>query len=183
MDEIVKAALRKWPNVPHCYGWLALDNRGGWFMRDERTQAAGLFPRPLGSPVQNDKLLDFIHRNYRPDERGAWYFQNGPQRVYVELQSAPFVWRIQRALAGGWTVQAHNGLQGDAAQQVAVRGVWLDEQGRIFLDTDAGFGLVHTLDTGLAAQAIEEGDWVTQELPFADMPARFGYTLRPLPPT
>ena len=28
VDEIVKAALKKWPNVPHCYGWLALDARG-----------------------------------------------------------------------------------------------------------------------------------------------------------
>ncbi|MFM7971511.1 MAG: DUF2946 family protein, partial [Betaproteobacteria bacterium] len=25
MDDIVKAALKKWPNVPACYGWLALD--------------------------------------------------------------------------------------------------------------------------------------------------------------
>ena len=28
MDEIVKAALKKWPNVPHCWGWLALAHRG-----------------------------------------------------------------------------------------------------------------------------------------------------------
>ena len=34
MDEIVKAALRKWPQVPHCYGWLALDARGDWYMRE-----------------------------------------------------------------------------------------------------------------------------------------------------
>ena len=27
MDEIVKAALKKWPNVPDCRGWLALDAR------------------------------------------------------------------------------------------------------------------------------------------------------------
>ena len=41
MDDIVKAALKKWPNVPDCYGWLALDARGDWYMRDDRTQAAG----------------------------------------------------------------------------------------------------------------------------------------------
>ena len=28
MDDIVKQAMAKWPNVPHCYGWLALDARG-----------------------------------------------------------------------------------------------------------------------------------------------------------
>ena len=42
MDDIVKAALKKWPNVPHCYGWLALDARGDWYMRDERIRFAEL---------------------------------------------------------------------------------------------------------------------------------------------
>ena len=32
MDDIVKQALAKWPNVPHCYGWLGLDARGNWYM-------------------------------------------------------------------------------------------------------------------------------------------------------
>jgi len=32
MDEIVDAALKKWPNVPHCYGWLGLDARGAWYL-------------------------------------------------------------------------------------------------------------------------------------------------------
>ncbi len=27
MDEIVRQAMAKWPSVPHCYGWLALDAR------------------------------------------------------------------------------------------------------------------------------------------------------------
>ncbi|HSM22222.1 MAG TPA: DUF2946 domain-containing protein, partial [Rubrivivax sp.] len=58
-------------------------------------------------------------------------------------------------------------------------GTWLDEDGRLFLDTDVGFGLVHTLDMGLAAQAVECGAWVPAEMPFAQMPARFGYVLRP----
>ena len=60
MDDIVKAALKKWPNVPHCYGWLALDARGDWYMRDERIQAAGPFPRVKGSRIHHDKLLAFI---------------------------------------------------------------------------------------------------------------------------
>ena len=44
MDAIVEAALKKWPNVPACHGWLALDARGDWYMRDDRVQAAGPFP-------------------------------------------------------------------------------------------------------------------------------------------
>lgn len=39
MDDIVKQALAKWPNVPDCYGWLGLDARGRWFMRDDAAQA------------------------------------------------------------------------------------------------------------------------------------------------
>ena len=41
--------MAKWPNVPHCYGWLGLDARGHWFMLDDRTQALGSFAS--GAPV------------------------------------------------------------------------------------------------------------------------------------
>ena len=98
MDDIVKQALAKWPNVPDCYGWLGLDARGNWYMRDDRAQAAGSFsngtPLSKGSLLKHEKLIDFIHRNYQADERGQWSFQNGPQRVYVELEVAPLIWRI-----------------------------------------------------------------------------------------
>ena len=77
MDEIVKAALKKWPNVPACHGWLALDARGDWYMRDDRVQAAGPFPRIKGSRIEHAKLIDFIARNYEHDAAGAWFFQNG----------------------------------------------------------------------------------------------------------
>ncbi len=173
MDEIVKAALKKWPNVPHCYDWLALDARGDWYMRDERVQAAGPFPQVKGSRIQHDKLLAFIHRNYLADDTGAWFFQNGPQRVYVALEAAPFVWRVQDA--PGWPLSAHTG------QPAQMRSAWLDEAGRLFLQADTGFGLVHTLDMALAASAVEAGAWVPQTLDFARMPARFGYQLRPAP--
>jgi hypothetical protein len=53
MDLLVEAALRKWPNVPHCHGWLALDARGDWYMRDERVQAAGPFPQVKGSVIRH----------------------------------------------------------------------------------------------------------------------------------
>jgi hypothetical protein len=185
MDEIVKAALKKWPQVPHCWGWLALDARGNWYMRDERTQAAGPFPQVKGSRIEHDKLREFIHRNYGSDEQGAWYFQNGPQRVYVALEAAPMVWRLQVARgsddAGAPTapeVRAHTGQPAGAVQ-----GVWLDEQGRLFLACEAGFGIVHTLDMHTAAAAVEAGLWQPDELPFAQMPVRFGYCLQPHAPT
>ncbi len=175
MDEIVKAAMLKWPKVPHCHGWLALDARGNWYMRDERIQAAGPFPAVKGSRIEHEKLREFIQRNYLSDDSGAWYFQNGPQRVYVELEAAPYVWRLMPGADGKPLIQAHTG------QAAQYRSAWLDEHGRLYLDTDLGLGLVHTLDTGVAADALEAGHWSTQELPSANVPSRFGFVLRPQP--
>lgn len=176
MDQIVEAALRKWPNVPHCYGWLALDARGDWYMRDERVQAAGPFPQVKGSRIRHDKLLGFIHRNYAADAEGAWYFQNGPQRVYVELEAAPWVWRLQ---PGG--DPARPALTSHTGRDAVAQSAWVDERGRLFVLTDIGLGLVHTLDMGPASDALEAGAWPLHELPFAEMPSRFGYRLRPQP--
>ena len=174
MDDIVKAALLKWPNVPHCYGWLALDARGDWYMRDDRIQHRGPFPQVKGSRIEHDKLLAFIQRNYSHDETGAWFFQNGPQRVYVELEAAPWVWRVE-SQAGSFAVHSHTGLP------APVQASWLDEHGRLFLATDIGLGLVHTMDMGIAAQAVESGHWQPGEMAWAQMPGHFAFQLKPAP--
>jgi hypothetical protein len=93
MDDIVKQAMAKWPNVPYCYGWLALDARGAWRMRDEAAQRAGA----PGDKLTNAALVGFIARNYLADDRGCWYFQNGPQRVYINLETTPFIARTDPA--------------------------------------------------------------------------------------
>jgi hypothetical protein len=178
MDDMVKAAMAKWPHVPHCYGWLGLDARGQWFMRDDATQAAGPFAiasgyagRPSkGSLLRHDKLIEFIHRNYSCDADGCWYFQNGPQRVYVELEAAPYIWRLQPDA----TVQAHTGQPAGRVMQC-----WVDEQGRLYLHTELGWGLVHTSDMALAADAVEAGQWVPQDVQSAQLPALGGYVRSP----
>lgn len=169
MDDIVRQAMAKWPNVPHCYGWLGLDARGQWYMRDDRTQSEGPFPQSKGSLLRHDKLIEFIHRNYDCDADGQWYFQNGPQRVYVELEIAPIIWR----LGSGCSLASHTG------RPAVFKAAYLDEAGRLYVDSDIGFGLVHSLDVGEAAQAIEDGRWTVQELTRAELPARFGYVLSP----
>ena len=177
MDEIVKAAMKKWPQVPHCHGWLALDARGDWYMRDERIQQAGPFPQVKGSRITHDKLKAFIERNYGADAQGAWYFQNGPQRVYLQLEATPWVWRVQwpDSASPAPAVTSHTGL---AAQ---VRSCWLDAEGRLYLDTDLGLGIVHSQDMLDAAQAVERGLWLPQPLDSADAPARFGFQRDPRP--
>ena len=173
MDDIVRQAMAKWPNVPDCYGWLGLDARGNWYMRDERAQAAGAFdsgqPGGKGSLLKHEKLIEFIQRNYAADARGRWFFQNGPQRVFVELEATPWIWRIE---ADG-TVHAHSG------QPVAVQRCVLDELGRVYLQTSLGFGLVHTQDVARAAEMVEAGRWVPVEEPGAELPRRHGYVRSP----
>lgn len=176
MDPIVEAALKKWPNVPHCYGWLALDARGDWYMRDERIQAAGPFPRVKGSRITHEKLRDFIHRNYAADAQGAWFFQNGPQRVYVQLEAAPWVWRLSenRAEPGAPQVHSHTGLAAGPVQAC-----WLDEHDRFYLATPLGLGLVHSLDMGLALAPVETGRWQPETLRHAELLQRYGVIVEP----
>lgn len=169
MDDIVRQAMAKWPNVPHCWAWLGLDARGNWYMRDDRVQAAGPFPQSKGSLLRHDKLIDFIHRNYERDEAGQWFFQNGPQRVYVELEAAPYIWRI----GPDGAIRSHTG------RSAAVKTAVIDDEGRVYLATDIGFGLVHTLDVEAAANAIEQGLWPLQEIPAARLPERFGFVRSP----
>ena len=172
MDDIVRQAMAKWPNVPHCYGWLGLDDRGNWYMRDDRVQAAGPFPASRGSLLRHDKLIDFIHRNYERDEAGRWFFQNGPQRVYVELQATPWIWRV----GADGAVASHTG------SPASVRSCLVDETGRLYLETDRGFGLVHTQDVMQASDLIERGVWQPEEARSADLPSRFGYVMSPAAP-
>ena len=173
MDDIVRQAMAKWPNVPDCYGWLGLDSRGQWHMRDDRVQALGSFqsgmPGAKGSVLRHDKLIDFIHRNYEADAQGRWYFQNGPQRVYVELESTPLIWRVEH----DGQITAHTGLRSEVLTCL------MDEAGHLYLHTPRGLGLVHTQDVGLAAELIEQGRWTLNECRSEELPTRFGYVQSP----
>ncbi|RKU02683.1 DUF2946 domain-containing protein [Burkholderia sp. Nafp2/4-1b] len=143
MDDIVKQALAKWPNVPHCTGWLLLDRRGEWRLRDDAAQAAG----ELGSPVRHAALNAFIGRNYDCDAHGQWFFQNGPQRVYVELAYTPWVVRLAER-DGQLTLADQTGapFEPDAA--------WLDDAGGVLFGaagTPPRIAALHDHDLGLFA--------------------------------
>jgi hypothetical protein len=174
MDDIVLQAMIKWPNVPSCYGWLGLDGRGNWYMRDDSAQAAGSFASGIaaakGSRLQHTKLIEFIQRNYAADADGQWYFQNGPQRVYVELEATPWIWRV----ADDFSITAHDGRHATWQQ------CWMDERGWLYCSTNLGLGLVHTQDVGIAADAIEKGLWTVADINTAQLTQRYAYVSSPL---
>ena len=119
--------------------------------------------------LQHAKLIDFIQRNYAGDAQGRWFFQNGPQRVYVELEATPWIWRV----SPDTDVAAHDG------QASTFTACWVDEHGWVYLETPLGFGLVHTLDVQNAASAIEARRWQVQEVERAALAKRFGYVQSP----
>jgi len=135
MDPSVLAAMAKWPDVPDVFGWLSLTARGEWRLR--------------GEPIANPAIREFIGRNYAADKDGRWYFQNGPQRVYVTLELAPWVYRIEpdgRLLT----------FTGLAPKQLHAAAL-IDSETFVVL-TDLGAGNIDDRDTGQFLSALADGN-------------------------
>lgn len=196
MDDIVKQGMAKWPNVPAVYGWLSLDRRGHWLIKGER--------------ISNPIVSDFIGRNYERDNQGRWFFQNGPQRVYITLDYTPFVHRLTwDASQAGARLETHTKLAVDEVRSVAI-----DEAGVVLIESPHGVGLVddrdlerllgsftdkrgsalseeqiaaaiEKLQAGVAADlefSYHGGQLPVSPIAAADVPARFGFVARPVQP-
>ncbi len=150
MDDIVRRAMSKWPNVPHCYGWLALDARGNWRMRGEEVQRANL----AGDKIVHTALCGFINRNYASDDAGRWYFQNGPQRVFVNLEATPFIARTD-PVAG---FLLHTGEVMDA-----IDCVWLTSGGRVVFQSAGRIAQLDDRDTAQCLAMIYQGDAIATD--------------------
>src|SRR5512147_760288 len=113
--------MAKWPDVPNVYSWLIKGDR-----------------------ITNTGVTAFIARNYAADERGRWFFQNGPQRVFVTLEYTPFVVNT--------TGDAAAALETHTGQPVAkISGAWIDESGSLLLRCAAGVGVVNDRDLARAS--------------------------------
>ena len=157
MDAQVPNGLAKWPDVPAVYGWLALDRRGNWLLRET---TAGRFGR-----IGNAALRDFISRNYAADAQGCWYFQNGPQRVYVRLAYAPLVLRFE----GDDALFDHCGRPAQALE------TFLDDEGSVLMLTGRGLGLLDDRELLRYADAAEP----RARLRRGEVEARFGFVSEP----
>ncbi len=198
MDEIVKQGMAKWPNVPAVFGWLSLDRRGNWLIKGER--------------ISNSIVAEFIGRNYERDELGRWFFQNGPQRVFISLDYTPFVIRLP------WNANPGSppGMETHTGRAITrVDGAWIDDTGAVLIETEHGPGLVDDRDLeqllacftdarggplsdetiGASIEQLQNG--LTTDLIFkfrgnsmpvasitaANVPSRFGFVRRPVQPT
>lgn len=189
MEDWVLRSLARWPNVPALYGWLGLDRRGRWLIR--------------GETISRPQIIDTINCNYAADERGRWFFQNGPQRGYVALEYTPLVLRAE-----GEGLLAHTG-----APVGQVQAAYLDQEGALLLQTDLGPGVLDAADLGWALQRLSvDGGEVDEaqlgaalaqscgsvtalclrlgglplpvrRLDAAAAPARLGYVREPQPPS
>lgn len=171
MDDIVRAAIAKWPDVPACFGWLRLTRRGEWRVPD--------------GPIRHPGLSAFIGRNYETDATGRWFFQNGPQQVFVGLDYTPFILR----LATPDTLVTHTGLPVNH-----ISDAWLDDEGSLLLACEHGIGLLEDRDLAAFCHHLDgnlespEGplhlNWNGRQLTLgriarAEVPARFSFVAEP----
>lgn len=204
MDEQVLRSLIKWPNVPDCFGWLALDRRGQWRMVDEFAQQNKL----PGQVIQHIALNEFISRNYASDQLGRFFFQNGPQRVFISLAATPWIVRIipseqgQQLMTQCQTQMKPSAALSDENGSIYILGsikqaIYQDLKTQQFeVEEHASIGLLHDHDLDQfseLAQLREEAcsfggswNWHGEQLPLdpihsEELAKRFGFVKQPKP--
>jgi hypothetical protein len=122
-DDNVLRGLKKWPNVPACFGWLRLDRRGNWRVKDQ--------------VISHRRAIEYLARNYASDKRGRWFVQNGPQRAYCTLDYTPWIYHLD----GCDRVYTHTNKLASKLDRILI-----DETGDVLLQTEFGVGLLHDAD-------------------------------------
>lgn len=98
----------------------------------------------------------FFQRNYGRDGLGRYYVQNGPQKVYVTLETAPFV---ARRVSDGWRV-----LPGEAVHPA--RRAFVTPEGEMLLDIDGALTLIDDRElASVIAQGMPQWDGMLSSLP------------------
>ena len=185
MDKNVLAAMARWPNVPDVFGWLSLSERGQWRLHPlgdalkarriapDGTPSQTAYPQDTagsslsdgaGESITSPQILQFINHNYAHDAQGQWFFQNGPQRVFVRLDAAPYILQTAGHINEADSVlalQTHSGLN---VNQISAW--YLDEAGRLYAQTEHGPGLIAGRDlmAVLAALYTSQGQKLVERL-------------------
>ena len=186
-DERVRRAMDKWPDVPDCFDWLGLDVRGRWLIR--------------GEVITHPTTVEYLARNYSHDAQGRWFVQNGPQRVFCELEYTPWVYFLQPDLS----LLSHTKAAAGEINRIIV-----DDAGDLLIDARLGPGVLYDRDLGQLVAALDvpvnDGRSIEELLSFTahdsqtpsrvlmandeipiesldrqDVAAHFGYQSRPRP--
>ena len=124
----------KWPNVPDVYNWLLLDERGDWRIKKEKISHKG--------------LIDFINAHYTVDDEGRWFFQNGPQRVFVKLACTPYVLNVVSCDSLTYFKTQTNEIV------EPIDKFWIDDKDRLLVSWGSNVGLVSDRDLPLLAEKL-----------------------------
>lgn len=143
MDDNVVAAMAKWPEVPAVFGWLSLSEQGQWRLHPQGQghQADAHGTLPVGETITSPQIQHFINRNYTCDPRGRWFFQNGPQRVFVRLDAAPYIIQVYPG-SHGVVLKTHTQEYISAIDLLLI-----DETGKLYVQTNLGPGVIAGRDT------------------------------------
>lgn len=120
--------------MPYCYGWLFLDRRGHWRMRSEFAQKNHL----PGEKIHHLGLIEAIVSHFAIDEKNQYFFQNGPQRVYIDLAYTPYIARLIPKQDSQWL------LQTNLHQNINPLRCFLDEKGNILIESEIEISQTHS---------------------------------------
>lgn len=126
MDQALIQSLQKWPHVPSCFGWLYFGRRGEWRIQNEYAQQYQL----LGETITHSGFKHYIESNLGRDSAGNHFFQNGPQRVFIQFAYSPWVVRFYPLADGHWQLRTTFG------QPITPTACFLDEQSHISFEAE-----------------------------------------------
>jgi len=132
MDDIVIRGMLKWPDVPAVYGWLSLDRRGSWMIKN----VSGRFER-----IANPRSTSSSPGTTRPTPKGAGTSRTDRSGYTSPSTYTPWVYRLDDTGEGLLT---HTG-----AAPRALEALFVDDAGGLLLEADMGIGVL--LDRDLPA--------------------------------
>ena len=174
MDEIVRAALKKWPNVPACTAGSRSTRAATGTCATHASRRRARSRTVKGSRIEHEKLREFIERNYESTDDAAVVL---PERAAARLRRtrggaarvAPEAVPARRR----WCARTPGG---DAARRIGVarraRPPVPCDRRRLRHRAHAGHGGRRGRHRGRPVAARDAS-------PLRRMPARFGYVLSP----
>jgi len=122
--------------------------------------------RIKGQRISNAALRAFIARNYECDAQGRWFFQNGPQRVYVSLAYTPLVVHYDA-----------DRLFDQCGRPFGCDTIYQDDEGSVLIAAGGKIALLDDRELARFADQAEALPHITR----SEVPLRFGFIPEPKP--